>query len=125
MKATFGVLQFKFQERRATNQVVELSKPTRVIVRKFGFSENCLTGWWSCLIQDSSRDCHVAHGEEETSMMTSRTYKEHVAKWQPSAAMRGVCLSAGLSSASVTLGVNTFSGRLGQATSIDSRYIRQ
>src|SRR5258706_11736551 len=44
MKATFGALQIKFQERRATNQAVELSKPTRVIVRKFGFSENCLTG---------------------------------------------------------------------------------
>ncbi|MCM3870786.1 MAG: hypothetical protein ND895_08850 [Pyrinomonadaceae bacterium] len=57
-------------------------------------------------------------------MMTSRTNKEHVAKWQPSAAS-GVCLPAALSSASVTLGVNTFSGRLGQATSIDSRYIRQ
>ncbi len=39
MKATFGVLQFKFQERRATNQEVELSKPTRVIVRKFGFQK--------------------------------------------------------------------------------------
>jgi len=58
-------------------------------------------------------------------MMTSRTYKEHVAKWQPSAAMRGVCLSGGLTSASVMLGVNIVSGRLGQATSIDSRYIRQ
>ena len=67
----------------------------------------------------------IAHGEEEISMMTSRTYKEHAAKWQPSAAMRGVCLSAGQSSASVTLGVNIFSGRLGQTTSIDSRYIRQ
>jgi hypothetical protein len=58
-------------------------------------------------------------------MMTSRTYKEHVAKWQPSAAMRAACLRTGLSLASVMLGVNTFSGRLGQATSIDSRYIRQ
>ncbi|HZE68791.1 MAG TPA: hypothetical protein VE135_04595 [Pyrinomonadaceae bacterium] len=54
-------------------------------------------------------------------MMTSRTYKEHVDKWQPSAAMRGVCLRTGLSLSPV----NTFSGRLGQATSIDSRYIRQ
>ena len=74
------------------------------------------------IIRASNR---IAHGEEEISMMTSRTYKEHVAKWQPSGAMRGVCLSAGLSQASVTLGVNIFSGRLGQATSIDSRYIRQ
>jgi hypothetical protein len=54
-------------------------------------------------------------------MMTSRTYKEHVAKWQPSAAMRATCLRVGLGLSSV----NTFSGRLGQATSIDSRYIRQ
>ena len=50
-------------------------------------------------------------------MMTSRTYKEHVAKWQPSAAMRGVCLAARLSSASVTLGVNTFSGVEGDSAS--------
>jgi len=62
----------------------------------------------------------IAHGEEEISMMMSRTYKEHVAKWQPSAAMRGVCLRTGLSLSPV----NTFNGRLGQATSIDSRYIR-
>ena len=78
----------------------------------------------SCLIQDDSRVDMIAQGEEEISMMTLRIYKEHVAKWQPSGAMRGVCLSAGLSSASVTLGVNIFSGRLGQLTSIDSRYIR-
>ncbi len=57
-------------------------------------------------------------------MMKLRTYKEHVAKWQPSAAMRGVCLRTGLSSASLPLGVNIFGGRLGQETTIDSRYIR-
>ena len=57
-------------------------------------------------------------------MMTTRTYKEHVAKWQPSAAMRRVCLLGRLSLAIVTLGINTFNGRLGQETSIDSRYIR-
>jgi hypothetical protein len=54
-------------------------------------------------------------------MMTSRTHKEHVAKWQPSGAMCGVYLRTGLGLSPV----NTFSGRLGQATSIDSRYIRQ
>jgi hypothetical protein len=58
-------------------------------------------------------------------MITSRTYKEHVAKWQQSGGTPGMCLRTGLGSASATLGVNTFSGRLGQATSIDSRYIRQ
>ena len=62
----------------------------------------------------------IAHGEEKISMMTSRTYEEHAAKWQPSAAMRGVCLRTGLSLSSV----DAFSGGLGQATSIDSRYIR-
>ena len=64
----------------------------------------------------------IAHDEEEISMMTSRTYKEHVAKWQPSAAMRGVCLKVGLSLSSV----NIFGGGLGQrqAESIDSRHIR-
>src|SRR5882724_2610147 len=61
---------------------------------------------------------------KKTSMMTSRKYKEHLAKWQPSAAMRGVCLLGRLSSASTTLGVNRFGGRLGQKTSIDSRHIR-
>src|SRR5436190_2564681 len=66
-----------------------------------------------------------AHGEEEISMMTTRTHKEHVAKWQPSAAMRGVCLPGRLSLAFVILGINTFNSRLGQETSIDSRYIRQ
>jgi len=90
-----------------------------------GFSEKCLTGSVVCLIQDDSRDDTIAHGEEEISMMTSRTYKEHLAKWQPSAAMRGACLRTGLSAASDTLGVNIFNGRLGQATSIGSRYIRQ
>ena len=54
-------------------------------------------------------------------MMTSRTYKEHVAKWQPSAGMRAACLRIGLSLSSV----NTFSGKPGQAMSIDSRHIRQ
>ena len=54
-------------------------------------------------------------------MMKSRTYKEHVAKRQPSPAMRAACLRIGLSLSSV----NTFSGRLGQMTSIDSRYVRQ
>jgi len=58
-------------------------------------------------------------------MMTSRTYKEYVAKWRPSGAMRAACLRTSLSPASAPLGVNTFSGKLGQTKSIDSRYIRQ
>jgi hypothetical protein len=57
-------------------------------------------------------------------MLTSWTYIEHTTKRQPHAGMRPVCLASGLSLASVTLGVNTFSGRLGQKTSIDSRRIR-
>ena len=44
MKATFGVLQFKFQERRATNQAVELSKPMQVIVRRLFSRRKFLTG---------------------------------------------------------------------------------
>jgi hypothetical protein len=53
-------------------------------------------------------------------MMLTRTNKEHTTKWQPSAAMRGVCLKVGLGLSAT----NIFSGRLGQATSIDSRYLR-
>ncbi len=52
-------------------------------------------------------------------MMTNWTPKEHKAKGQPYAGARGViCLGLGSSS------VNTFGGRLGQETSIDSRQIR-
>jgi len=58
-------------------------------------------------------------------MMTSWTYKEHTAKPTSCAGMRGLCLASALSLASVTSGVNIFDGKLGQATSIDSRYIRQ
>jgi len=53
-------------------------------------------------------------------MLMSWTYKETTAKRQPYAGMRGVCLRVDLSLSSV----NIFSGRLGQATSIDSRHIR-
>jgi hypothetical protein len=60
----------------------------------------------------------IAHREEKLSMLTSWTHKEHIAKRQPAAAMRGVCLMGSLSSS-----VNIFYGRLGQ-TSIDSRHIR-
>jgi len=55
--------------------------------------------------------------KETIPMLMSWTNKEHTAK-RPTAARRGVRLSAGLSSS-----VNMFNGRLGQ-TSIDSRYIR-
>jgi len=58
--------------------------------------------------------------KETLSMLTSWTNKEHTAKRQPTAAMRSVCLRAGLGLSSV----NIFGGRPGQA-SIDSRYIRQ
>jgi hypothetical protein len=58
-------------------------------------------------------------------MMMSWTYQEHTAKRQPCAGRRGVCLRMRLSLASVSLGTNIFGGRLGQETSIDSRYIRQ
>ncbi len=57
-------------------------------------------------------------------MLTSRTYKEPIDKWQPSAAMYAVVCSLGLSLASVSSGTNIFGGRLGQDTSIDSRHIR-
>jgi hypothetical protein len=53
-------------------------------------------------------------------MLTSRTYTEHLAKWQPSAAMRSVCLRTGLSLSFV----NIFGGRLGQETAIDTGNIR-
>lgn len=62
----------------------------------------------------------VAHCEEKLSMMTSRTYKEHTAKWSTRVEMRAVCLAGGLSLSSV----NYFGARLGQPTAIDSRNIR-
>jgi hypothetical protein len=57
---------------------------------------------------------------KKTSMMTSRTYKEHAAKWSTRVEMRAVCLAGGLSLSSV----NYFGARLGQPTAIDSRNIR-
>ena len=56
-------------------------------------------------------------------MLTSWTYKEHTAKPTATVAMRGVCLSSGLSLANVKVAVNIFGGGLGQrqAQSIDSR----
>ena len=58
--------------------------------------------------------------EENNSMLTSRTYKEHSTKWQPGAAIYTVVCSLGLTSSAT----NVFGGRLGQTTSIDSRHIR-
>ncbi|HYX30265.1 MAG TPA: hypothetical protein VE863_17110 [Pyrinomonadaceae bacterium] len=59
---------------------------------------------------------------KKTSMLTTRTYKEHTTKWQPCAAMYTVVCSLGLSLASVSLGTNIFGGGLGQRPeSIDSR----
>lgn len=66
-------------------------------------------------------DHGVAHREEKLSMMTSRTYKEHTAKWSTRVEMRAVCLAGGLSFSSV----NYIGARLGQPTAIDSRNIRQ
>jgi hypothetical protein len=62
---------------------------------------------------------------KKLSMMTSRTNKQPVDKWQPCAAMNAVGCALDLSSASVSLRTNIFGGRLGQEASIDSRYIRQ
>src|SRR5436190_22221409 len=62
---------------------------------------------------------------KKLSMMTSRTNKQPVDKWQPCAAMNAVVCALGLSSTSVSLRTNIFGGRLGQETSIDSRHIRQ
>ena len=53
-------------------------------------------------------------------MMTNWTFKEYTAKRQPCAAVYGVVYALRLSLSSV----NTFSDRLGQETSIDSRHIR-
>ncbi|MDX6384788.1 MAG: hypothetical protein QOK48_2361 [Blastocatellia bacterium] len=53
-------------------------------------------------------------------MMMSRTNREHQAKWQPSGATCGVYLKVGLGLSAL----NIFGGELGQATSIDSRYLR-
>jgi len=58
---------------------------------------------------------------KKLSMMTSRTYKQPIDKWQPCAAMYTVVCSVGLTLSAT----NIFGGRLGQETSIDSRHIRQ
>ena len=39
MKANSGALQIKFQDGRATNQAVELSKPTRTRFRRLFFEK--------------------------------------------------------------------------------------
>jgi hypothetical protein len=62
---------------------------------------------------------------KKLSMMTSRTNKQPVDKWQPCAAMYAVVCALGLSSTSVSLRTNIFGGRLGQEASIDSRHIKQ
>ena len=63
----------------------------------------------------------VSHtARKKLSMMTSRTYKEHTAKWSTRVEMRAVCLAGGLSLSSV----NYFGARLGQPRAIDSRNIR-
>ena len=56
----------------------------------------------------------------EKQMLTSWTHKEHTTKRRPTAAMRGVCLGVRPSMSAV----NIFDGRLGQAASIDGRYLR-
>jgi len=57
-------------------------------------------------------------------MLTSRTDKERVSKWQLGAAMYQAVYASALSLASVSLGTNIFGGRLGQEMPIDSRHIR-
>jgi hypothetical protein len=64
---------------------------------------------------------HIARSvKENISMMTTRTYKEHSTKWQPSAAMYVVVCSLGLTPSAT----NIFGGNLGQEMARDSRYIR-
>ena len=65
-----------------------------------------------------ARSCGLRTVKETIPMLMSWTNKEHTTKRPATAARRGVCLWAGLSSS-----VNMFNGRLGQ-TSVDSRYIR-
>jgi hypothetical protein len=58
--------------------------------------------------------------ERKNSMMTSWTNHEHTAKRQRRGGMRAVCLPTVLSLSPV----NRFNGKLGNETSIDSRYSR-
>jgi hypothetical protein len=61
-----------------------------------------------------------AHYEEDLSMMTNWTIKKQTAEWQRfAAAYRPACALRPSSSP-----LNTFGGRLGQETYIDSRHIR-
>src|SRR5439155_2924029 len=88
--------------------------------RRLFFSRKFLTRSLLILYTTAFARRRFAHCEEETSMMTSRTYKEHTAKWSTRVEMRAVCLAGGLS----LLSVNYFGARLGQETAIDSQNIR-
>ena len=63
---------------------------------------------------------YEAQCEGNTSMLNTRTYKQHPTKWQPCAAMYPVVCSLGLTLSAI----NTLGGRLGQEQSIDSRNLR-
>ena len=53
-------------------------------------------------------------------MLMSRTYRKDTTEWLPSGAMYGGVCAFGLSSSAL----DSFSGRLGQETSINRRKIR-
>jgi len=90
-------------------------------LRKVVFSEKDLDMIAGPVLYNTVRAIiKIGEVRRKLSMLTSRTYKEHAAKWQPSAAMRSLCPRVGLTCSSV----NIFGGRLGQETAIDSRNIR-
>jgi len=54
-------------------------------------------------------------------MLTNRTYRENVDKWQPCAAMYRTVSSLGLT----VTATNNFGGNIGRGMSIDSRQLKQ
>ena len=72
------------------------------------------------LYTNAALDRPLTQRDGENQMLTSWTHKEQTTKRRPTAAMRGVCLGVGRSLSPA----NIFDGRLGQATSIDSRHLR-
>jgi hypothetical protein len=80
-------------------------------------AENTLTGQVVLPYTKQVARTNESRVEENNSMLTSRTYKEHSPKWQPCAAMYTVVCSLGLTLSAT----NIFGGRLGQEPSINSR----
>ena len=96
-------------------------KATRTRVHRLFFEKDLDTIAIDTLYKRVRASVASRTARKKLSMMTSRTFKKHTAKWSTRVEMRAVCLAGGLSLSSV----NYFGATLGQPTAIDSRNIRQ